>query len=265
MGLRKLIVTSATKTAEGWRIVAQSPNKIVRFLDVDEEGIGDNCEPWDDELERKFGAADPEHNVVLLDNEEPAEPAGEVIDINAAWADRYAKADAFQKRVNELRAPGPAAGAGATYYRKAAEHRLNVDAFNERVARLLPMAPEEWAREVVNDADAVVRFYAQLHPHSSPKFTDQVDELLTAYEEFFTEILNEFAAEPFEDSATRERRFQALSALMQRGQELKLAIREPSSVTDAMILGVARASERREARRKEAASRQEEAERHGNA
>lgn len=109
MGLRKLIVTNATKTAEGWRIVAQSPNKIVRFLDVDEEGISDTCEPWDDELEQKFGAADPEHNVVLLDNEEPAEPEGEVIDINAAWAERYARAEGFDKRVNELRAPGPAA------------------------------------------------------------------------------------------------------------------------------------------------------------
>lgn len=285
MGLRKLVVTNATKTAEGWRIVAQSPNKIVRFLDVDEEGIGDNCEPWDDELERKFGAADPEYNVVLLDNEEPAEPAGEVIDINLA------KTRDFVRRVRAGMTPHVTELYQAAALRsqetlqardkareeqrtsddtvvvsypssspaEQAAHRANVDALMRRVARLITTAWTDELREGVKDAEAVVYFYSQLHPQLASDLTDKVNALLTEY----SDLINALPLRNRPVANTREKRLSALEDLAQRGQELMG--REPGSVTAAMVRGVARASARQEAERKEAASRQEEAEHHGNA
>lgn len=180
MGLRKLTVTNATKTADGWRIVAQSPNKVVRFIDVDEEGTGDDCEPWDDELEEKFGAADPEHNVVILNHEErkapevepePERPTAEVVDINEKWAKRDKKIRDFVDAVNE----GQERSA-------AAEHQANVKRFNDRVADLILSAKNPTEMERAKEAEELVVVYRDLSYRDALQFTRVVEDKLSEVE-----------------------------------------------------------------------------------
>lgn len=174
MGIRKLTVTNATKTADGWRIVAQSPNKVVRFIDVDEEGIGDDCEPWDDELEEKFGPADPEHNVVILNHAEhkapdaepePEQPPAEVVDINEKWAERDARARSFIEGVNAIQDLSA-----------VDEQRENIKKFSNWIDELILLARSDEQQYAARRLEWNVAVYKELTPRAAHQMAPHLED-----------------------------------------------------------------------------------------
>lgn len=60
IGIRELVVSSASRTENGWRVTAELPDHMFARDDlafefeVDEDGESTDCVPWDDELDREY-------------------------------------------------------------------------------------------------------------------------------------------------------------------------------------------------------------------
>lgn len=83
MGIRKAQVVGYSTTPDGYRITVDS-NGTRGVIDVDEDGEGPACIPWDNELEATY-ALKPKTKVEQSED----------------WMDKAAQAQAFVERVSQ--------------------------------------------------------------------------------------------------------------------------------------------------------------------
>lgn len=98
MGMRKARIHRATETADGYRIYVEVEPNFVDLLEVDENGIGDNCEPWTASMEQQYGSLHPERQTVRLPHAYPEPPE---FDINEKWAERDSRARKFVQAMSD--------------------------------------------------------------------------------------------------------------------------------------------------------------------
>lgn len=104
MGMRKVRIHRARRTTDGYMIdVEVEPGFVDRF-EVDEEGFGDNCEPWTATMEQQYASLHPERGPVRLVHAYPDPPA---FDINEKWAERERRVQSWLSRDDKINIHDP--------------------------------------------------------------------------------------------------------------------------------------------------------------